>query len=100
MKYSALVGSILQETEFYILNYNIEEFLSPEILERFGSVLEQVFQNPGAGITEIVHPATRGIPLQSPTAKHGLAIVNLTLTSLACSLSDNILAIFPVSPIA
>ena len=68
------LGNIQQglRAEFYITNYNTNEFLSPVVLETFADVVVQIFQHPEAHIIQVIQPSFRGIAVPPSPAKHGL----------------------------
>ena len=68
------LGNIQQglRAEFYITNYNTDEFLSPVVLERFADVVVQIFQHPEAHIVQVIQPSFCGIAVPPSPAKHGL----------------------------
>lgn len=71
MELSSSLGEIILALEFYLTNYNTEEFLSPSVLQQFSDVLVQVFPGTSPGITHVIHPSTRGISVPAPPSKHG-----------------------------
>ena len=68
------VGIIQQSlrAEFYITNYNTDEFLSLVVLETFANIVVALFQHPGAHIIQVIQPSFRGISVPPSPAKHGL----------------------------
>ena len=68
------VGIIQQSlrAEFYITNYNTDEFLSPTVRETFANIVVALFQHPKAHIIQIIQPSFRGISVPLSPAKRGL----------------------------
>jgi len=66
--------NIHQRAEIYITNYNTDEFLSSVVLDAFGDIILRVFENNAAHITQVIHPALRGIAIPPAPLKHGLVI--------------------------
>lgn len=67
--------NINRRAEIYITNYNTDEFLSSVVLDAFGDIILRVFENNAAHITQVIHPALRGIAIPPAPLKHGLVIL-------------------------
>ena len=70
------LGNIQQSlrAEFYITNYNTDEFLSPVVLETFEDIVVALFQHPKAHIIQVIQPSFRGISVPPSPTKHGLVL--------------------------
>lgn len=65
------VGTVIQEYELYIDNFELLELLHPEVQTALQSALTTAYSTTTTSIVRVDHASSRGIPLPPPPAKQG-----------------------------